>query len=622
MEHTIDHGSNIMRSFAVAAALLLSGIAVSATTSDPYESVNASWDRFGAVYGHVLGHYYERVDNDELMRSVIDGLLRNLDSYSQFFDEEGLRQLRQDTTGRFAGLGITVGTKDNYPVVIAPIEDTPAHRAGLQPGDLIVAVDGTDTFGLSLEEVVTILRGEPGSSVRVTIARVGKVSNWDVELVREIITITTVSVADMVAPGVGYIGMRQTRFSEDTAAEVTRALRELKDRGAERLILDLRGNPGGLLTQATHVADLFLRKGTPIVSIRERDGRREQMRYSQEDEIVSDPVVVLVDGGSASAAEIVAGAIQDNDRGLVVGTESFGKGSVQTIFNLGDPERGALKLTTALYYTPSGRSIHRPALGSQSGLLAGVDVGGIEVPAAVLLGIIMRATSEQEAADELRARFDLDPAAVDAVLATPLADLAGSTPSPTAPDSAESTFRTTNGREVFGGGGISPDIYVEAEAPPEALAQLLHGRVFFDFVIDYIGTEMAVADSSVTVAVDDSMIAAFHAFIPRIDKPFSQPNSGLDQVETLRELAAQGGWQDDVATLLDSVESVAAMHETSLLPPRTERYIRRSLQRELALRLKGKRASLLASLEGDPQMQAAIDLLSDTNRYRQLLGQH
>jgi len=612
-----------MRNSSVILALLcLIAIRVQATPTDPYESVNSSWDRFGAVYGHVLGHYYDQVDNDDLMKSAIDGLLRSLDSYSQYFDEEGLRQLRQDTTGRFAGLGITVGTKDNYPVVIAPIEGTPAHRAGLQPGDLIVGVDGTDTFGLSLDEVVTILRGEPGSSVRVTIARIGKVSDWDVELVREIITIKTVSVADIVAPDIGYIGMRQTRFSEDTAAEVENAIRELQKMGATKLILDLRGNPGGLLTQATHVADLFLQEGAPIVSIRERDGRREQTRYSQANATANEPVVVLVDGGSASAAEIVAGAIQDNDRGLVVGTESFGKGSVQTIFNLGDPERGALKLTTALYYTPSGRSIHRQSLGAERGLLAGVDIGGgIETPGAVLIGIIMRAASEKDASDALMARLDLDRAAVDAILATPLADLVGTTP-PADPDAVEDrvTYHTIHGRDVFGGGGISPDLFVEAAAPPPDVADLLTGRVFFDFVVDYIGSEADVADSLLTTDVDASMIAAFRAFIPRISNSGVGSFSGLEQVEALRQVAAHGGWAEHVGVLLDSLESVASMHETPAMLLSTEQYIRFNLRRELALRLEGKKASLLASLEGDPQMQSAIDLLTDSDRYRDLLG--
>ena len=612
-----------MRKCSVILALLfLIAIRAQATPTDPYESVNSSWDRFGAVYGHVLGHYYDQVDNDDLMKSAIDGLLRSLDSYSQYFDEEGLRQLRQDTTGRFAGLGITVGTKDNYPVVIAPIEGTPAHRAGLQPGDLIVGVDGTDTFGLSLDEVVTILRGEPGSSVRVTIARIGKVSDWDVELVREIITIKTVSVADIVVPDIGYIGMRQTRFSEDTASEVEHAIRELQKMGATKLILDLRGNPGGLLTQATHVADLFLQKGAPIVSIRERDGRREQTRYSQANATANEPVVVLVDGGSASAAEIVAGAIQDNDRGLVVGTESFGKGSVQTIFNLGDPERGALKLTTALYYTPSGRSIHRHSLGAERGLLVGVDIGGgIEIPRAVLLGIIMRADSEKDASDALMARLDLDRAAVDAILATPLADLVGTTP-PADPDAVEDrvTYHTVHGRDVFGGGGISPDLLVEAAAPPPDLADLLTGRVFFDFVVDYIGSEADVADSLLTTDVDASMIYAFQAFIPRISKSGGGSFSGLEQVEALRQVAAQGGWAEHVGALLDSLESVVSMHETPPMSLSTEQYIRFNLRRELALRLEGKKASLLASLEGDPQMQSAIDLLTDSDRYRGLLG--
>ncbi len=602
--------------------LLMSRLSLYGAAADPYERINTSWDQFGAVYNRVVEHYYSNLDHDEIMRSAIDGLLRGLDPYSQFFDEEGLRQLRQDTTGRFAGLGITVGIKDNYPVVIAPIAGTPAARAGLLPGDLIVAVESADTFGMSLEQVVTTLRGEPGSAVRITVARLGTLSNWDVELVREIITIRSVAVANMVTPGVGYIGMRQTRFSENTADEVEQALRHLVDKGAEKFILDLRGNPGGLLTQATQVADLFLPNGAPIVSIRERDGRREQTRYSQRRPLAgSAPVVVLIDGGSASAAEIVAGAIQDNDRGLVVGTDSFGKGSVQTIFDLGDRERGALKLTTALYYTPSGRSIHRESLASRGGLLMGVDLGGVELPASVLLGIILRSPDAERAASELRARFDLDEDAVTAILEAPLAELVGHGPVEDAVQAIpDEVYFTANGREVRGGGGISPDIEVEAETQPEYVRHLLRGRTFFDFIVDYVGAEMIEPPDSLTaVDVDERMMDAFKAFVPRILDD-EENATGRDQVDTLRQLAAEGGWDEHISTLIDSVEGALDRNAGAAFPSYTEQFVRSGLKRELALRLRGREASLLASLEDDVLMRRVIELLGDEDRYLTLLG--
>ena len=361
------------------------------------------------------------------MRAAIEGMLRQLDAYSQYFDEEGLRQLRQDTTGRFAGLGITVGIMEQTPVVIAPIEGTPADRAGLLPGDLIVAIEGRATYGRSLEEVVTELRGEPGSSVRITIRRRGEIANWDVVIVREMIRIRSVAVSEEILPGIGFISMRQTRFSEETSAEMEAALEQLFARGVKGLILDLRGNPGGLLSQATEVADLFLPKGAPIVSVRERAGRRQETKHSERRPPAAKvPLVILIDGGSASAAEIVAGAVQDNDRGLVVGTTSFGKGSVQTIFDLSDHARAALKLTTALYFTPSGRSIHRESLTSPG--VQQVPFGELRLPAGMLLSLVLTSPDVDVARDRLRARFDLDEGISRRILETTLGGLAGRVP--------------------------------------------------------------------------------------------------------------------------------------------------------------------------------------------------
>ncbi|MFC1526473.1 S41 family peptidase [Candidatus Latescibacterota bacterium] len=613
---------------AVALMCTVVGVWGASTGDDPYASVNASWDRFGAVYSRVLEHYYDVPDHDRIIRAAIDGMLKELDSYSQFFDEEGLRQLRQDTSGKFAGLGITVGIKEHYPVVIAPIEDTPADRAGLVPGDLIVAVEGLDTFGMSLEEVVTTLRGDPGTIVRITVARPGRSRNWDVVLQREIITIESVSLAGQIAPGVGYVGMRQTRFSEDTGSEVEAALDSLRVAGARGLILDLRGNPGGLLSQAVEVADLFLEKGDPIVTVRNRDGEREETRYSQHPPTAGElPLIVLIDGGSASAAEIVAGAVQDNDRGLVVGATSFGKGSVQTIFDLRDGEAAALKLTTALYHTPSGRSIHRTSLASAGASLLRIPAGGIEVPAALLLAIVLRAPDPSLAAAELRARFGLDEGVVDRVLRTPIGDLVGqaavgsgqpvaqlSPDSPIPPDE----YLTRGGRKVYGGGGVTPDLEVPVQALPAYVRELRRQRVFFDFVVEYVGADSALANGDRPREVDDVMLMAFKAFIDRSDLPQHRHWDGHEHLEALRELADEAAWDPTAVAALDSL-AVAINLGTRGFSPETEVYIRAGLRRELALRLSGKRASLLTELRTDPQVQEAVSLLMEPERYRQYL---
>lgn len=607
--------------------LLVSSPVASVTTpSDPYADVNASWDHFGAVYSRVLEHYYDDPDNARIMRAAIDGLLGELDLYSQFFDEEGLRQLRQDTSGRFAGLGITVGIKDRFPVVISPIEGSPAHRAGLLPGDLIVAIEGSDTFGMSLEQVVGALRGDLGTQVRITMARTGTPGDWDLVLEREIIVIESVSVVTEIAPGTGYVGMRQTRFSEDTSAEVAAALDSLMEIGVEAVILDLRGNPGGLLSQAVEVADLFLDEGDPIVSIRERAGQPEDRRESLRPPRVGDmAVAILIDGGSASAAEIVAGAIQDNDRGVLVGTTSFGKGSVQTIFDLHDVGAAALKLTTALYFTPSGRSIHRHELRTPRGTHVQVAVGGgIEVPAGLLLGMVLQASDPARAGAEIRTRLGLSESLVERLLSTPLGDLVGSAngvaePAAMGPSASDGPFHTHGGRVVYGGGGISPDLSIETDELPVYIRSLRRQRLFFDFIVNYVDTDSLLVSAVGPPVVDDRMLAAFRAYVQASDQAAQLGWDGREEVEYLRQLSSSVGWDEAVQAAIDTLDSALVRQRAAGFPSHLESYVRTSLRRELCLRVEGRRASLLLDLEDDPQVQAAVDLLEDREQYRRYL---
>ncbi|MBT3343262.1 MAG: S41 family peptidase [Gemmatimonadetes bacterium] len=619
-----DTSRRLRSSLATVVLTLIAPFVCSAanTDNDPYEKINLSWERFGAVYGRVIEHYYQDVDHDQIMRSAIDGLLRDLDPYSQFFDAEGLRQLRQDTTGKFAGLGITVGIKDHYPVIIAPIEATPASRAGLLPGDLIVAIEGRDTFDLGLEEIVTRLRGDPGSPVRITMSRRGVEDDWVVEITRELITIRSVAASGEMAPGVGYISMRQTRFSEDTSQEVADAISQLRAAGIHGLILDLRGNPGGLLSQATQVADLFLAKGAPIVSVRERARDREDLKVSQHTPLFGDlPLVVLIDGGSASAAEIVAGALQDNDRALLVGSTSFGKGSVQTIFDLRDLEQAALKLTTALYYTPSGRSIHRASLTVPPGALLQVPAGDYDLPAGLLLGLILRSPDAATAIERLQARFELEESEARQVLTTPLDAFIGEATdrdrARLAAPSDTTTFHTLRGRVVYGKGGIDPDLTVTTAAVPPIIQRMYRQRVFFDFIVDHMGLPQGQVDEP---EIDDAMLEAFRRYLPTSAMARDGQPDGQEEIDHLRRLAADAGWNGGVHHALDSLQAAMDRKEEFIafsdaaLP-----HIRAALQRELTLRLRGREASLMASLEYDNPAQEALELLNDPSRYQQLL---
>ena len=309
---------------------------------------------FAEVLDRVKAAYVEPVDDKTLLENAIKGMLSNLDPHSAYLDPEEFAELQESTSGEFGGLGIEVGTEDGFIKVVSPIDDTPAAAAGIQPGDLIVQIDGKPTKGQSMNEAVDSMRGKPGSSITLTIVRGGG-RPFDVSLKRAIIKVKSVKT-QLLEPNYGYL--RITQFQVNTGDEVVKALAQLKKDNKGKLkglVLDLRNNPGGVLQSAVEVADAFLTKGL-IVYTKGRIANSE-LRFSADPADPSDkvPLVVLINGGSASAAEIVAGALQDQKRAILMGTDSFGKGSVQTVLPLNNDR--ALKLTTALYYTPNGRSI-------------------------------------------------------------------------------------------------------------------------------------------------------------------------------------------------------------------------------------------------------------------------
>ncbi|HEB58040.1 MAG TPA: S41 family peptidase [Gammaproteobacteria bacterium] len=307
------------------------------------------------VFGKIKENYVEEVDDATLLENAIRGMLTGLDPHSSYLDREAFQELRVGTTGEFGGLGIVVGLEDGFVKVVSPIDDTPAQRAGIQAGDLIVRLDDTPVKGMTLDDAVKLMRGKPGTSITLLIVREGVEKPLSITLVRDRIQVKSVK-SRLLEAGYGYV--RITQFQERTGAELKAAIRKLeKENGAalKGLVLDLRNNPGGLLDAAVEVTDVFLDSGI-IVTVKGRTEDNHLKHQASPAELVDDvPLVVLVNGGSASASEIVAGALQDHKRGIIIGKQTFGKGSVQTVVPLGNAT--ALKLTTARYYTPSGRSI-------------------------------------------------------------------------------------------------------------------------------------------------------------------------------------------------------------------------------------------------------------------------
>ena len=319
----------------------------------PYEM----YELFSKVVEQVRAHYVEEDKStyEELVQGALKGMLQSLDPHSQFMDKEAFKAMREETAGQFGGLGITIGLKDMVLTVIAPMEGTPAFRAGLLSGDKIMEVDGESTEGITLEDAVKKLRGEPGTTVKIKIFRPTVQIMKEFELERAVINVPSIKDTRVLDGQIGYVRMLQ--FGESTADDLQKELDTLEKQQVKALVLDLRSNPGGLLSAAVEVAQKFLRRGDLIVFTRGRDNRMERSyRARGRATFPNVPMVVLINGFSASASEIVAGALQDNQRAILVGEKSFGKGSVQSV--LPQDAGTAIRLTTAKYYTPSERVIH------------------------------------------------------------------------------------------------------------------------------------------------------------------------------------------------------------------------------------------------------------------------
>lgn len=429
-----------------AALALVAGGAVAGGLLGPRILAEADWApsqlrTFGRVLALVEDTYVGKLDADDLITDAVQGMLRELDPHSNYLDRNAYNEMRDEQRGEFSGLGIEIHKRgpDSPLTVIAPIDGTPAARAGLQPGDVIMRIEGEETIHMRIQEAVRRLRGERGTKVTITIQRPGEDRPFDVTIVRDRVPTDSIPVAYMLSPGVGFIRIKN--FTSTTAQELDDALERLGRQGMERLVLDLRSNPGGLLEQAVAVAERFLPPDALIVYTKGRVPGSDQ-RYVVSDDVerTDVPLVVLVDHHSASASEIVAGAIQDHDRGLVVGETTFGKGLVQRVIPLRDG--GALALTTAKYYTPSGRLIQRDFSDLDDYFLEG----------------------ELEEEEERRE------------------------PEPFAEQRPRTVYRTDSGRIVYGGGGIMPDYVVRAQRATVLASRLRRENLFFDFAVRYVGS--------------------------------------------------------------------------------------------------------------------------------------
>ena len=477
------------------------------SSADDYQTAVRNFTR---VLDVVQSNYAQPVDTDKaIYQGAIPGMLRMLDPHSNFFDVRQFALLREDQRGKYYGVGMVVAPRENHTVVITPYVGSPAYKAGIRPGDVIVRVDEKSTDGLSTSEVADLLKGPKGTVVRITISREGYDEPLQFTITRDEIPRHSVDSSFLLRPGIGYV--RLSSFNETTDRELADALKQLNAPRLEGLILDMRGNPGGLLNEAVAVGDMFLEKNQLIVSHHGRSSPERRYYAIRGNQGASVPLVILINGNSASATEIVAGAVQDHDRGLIVGEQSFGKGLVQTVRELS--ENTGLALTTARYYTPSGRLIQRDYK-SVSLYEYHYNRKGPEHPTEIKL--------------------------------------------------------TDSGRQVTGGGGITPDIVVATPKYTHFQETLLRNDVLFayeagvgGFTRYYLGTKPEITKQ---FEADAGVMEEFRKYLRKKNVRYTEP-----------EIAENLAW------------------------------IQRKIKQEVFLSTFGLQESFKVQLEADPQVQKAVE---------------
>ncbi len=510
----------------------------------------------------VNARYVDKLDVRDLIFSGIRGMIDRLDPFSEFLEKKDFEHLMEQTSGKYSGLGMTIFLKDSWVTVVSPMEGTPAYRMGLRAGDRIVKIDDKSTEGMSTREASNLMRGEAGTEVTLTIEREGVDEPLEYTLERAVISIKMVPFAGVIEEGdkkIGYI--RLARFGEDADDELEAAIAKVTAEDIDGLIFDLRSNGGGLLNQAVKISNHFLPKGSEIVYTKGRNNNQNRTHFASNAPNVPDiPVAVLVNEMSASASEIVAGALQDSDRGIIVGNTTFGKGLVQQIYQLS--EGTALKLTTAKWYVPSGRCIQKDS----------------------------RSTRHPETLAEA------DSAEVDS--------------------SMLEIFYTKGGRVVYGGGGINPDIIVEREELSSMAINLDRLSMFFDFSIIYTTEHPDLPED---FRVTDEMLAEFREFLEEKEFTFKSP---LEKTfEDFEKIVDEGGKNEQFLEELARIHELIEGDKEQEFFRNTD-YIKRGIKRDMLSRLHGESAVYeQIVLETDPYVLRAVEILASPSEYAGILGE-
>ncbi len=531
--------------------VLVGGLLSISTQTSKYFEISKNIEIFTNLYKEINTYYVDDIDPAKLMRTGVDAMLESLDPYTNYISESEMAGFRLQITGKYGGIGASIRKQGDYVVITDPYENFPAHKAGLKAGDKITAVNGKSAKGKDSKDISEVLRGAPGDEVTITVRRRGESKDRDFKLLREEVRIPNVPYSGMIDDKTGYISL--TTFSEKAGENVGKALEELKkEHNVENVILDLRGNGGGLLREAINVSNIFIPKNEEIVTTRAKikdwDKSFKTLNKAIDEEI---PLVVLIDQSSASASEIVSGVIQDLDRGVLIGQKSFGKGLVQNTRDVGFNSK--VKLTTAKYYIPSQRCIQ---------------------------SVHYKDGKAEANADSLKAEF-----------------------------------KTRNGRKVFDGGGITPDLKVGTENYGQITGSLIRGNLLFDFATEYAMKHPTLAEPKL-FKLSEADFKEFEQFL--VGKDYSYETASEKSLKELEELSKKEKYYEALKTNIEGAKAqIASDKKKDLIKFKDE--IIDILEREIVSRYYFQRGRIEIGLKNDEEIKEALALFANPTRYKSLL---
>lgn len=520
--------------------------------------ISKNLEIFNDIYKQLDMFYVDSLSADTVIEWGIDAMLRQVDPFTVYYPEEGMDELKEMTTGKYAGIGAVIRfyKKEDRVMVIEPQEDSPAIEAGVKGGDLILSIDGKDMKGKSTQEVSENLRGDAGTTFELTVKRAGVEHPLSFKITRRNIAMPPVPYYGMVADGIGYIYFE--RFVGGCSRDVRRAVVDLKEQGAKALVIDMRGNPGGPLSEAVEVTNLFVPRGQKVVYTKGKLASVNSEHYTKKEPLDVDiPVAVLVDGSTASSAEIVSGAWQDWDRAVIVGERTYGKGLVQMIREV--PYHGSLKVTTSRYYIPSGRCI--------------------------------------QAYDYRHLNPD------------------GS--AKTLPDSLTKAFKTAGGREVRDGGGIKPDVVITPDSLPSIVYDIATSDVLLDYVNHYVQTHAAIAPAG-EFSLTDADYADFVKMVEGSD--FTYKRRTEEMMKLLERTARFEGCYEGAKPEFEALAAkMKGGVSADLEVPKNKEEIKSVLESDIVARYYFRRGVVQQQLKADKDLKTALEILTDTERYASLL---